>query len=533
MPNLSKSLRLTINIGLPCLLLSLGIVSRLLPLFSEARIYSQFPIDDGYYMLTIARNLALGLGMSIANGEIPTNGTQPLMTFVWALFYWLVDGDKLNGIIIVHIFQALCACASAYLIYQLANRLLPKSVWRQTASLWVAALWFSSQESLVHTMTCLETGPLVLAILIFFWLYLHVISTPLTRQSYRQWVGLGACLGIIFWIRNDTAFLAIVVAVSRLTLSIGKNTQEKKQLFFQAFLIGSTSGLMALPWMIFNYTSFGHITPISGIAEAGMRTNAFDQMRLSIIFMASSVYMIMPKFPSNFWQQYLAFPIIASLAPILFAFSQRQRQKWPEEWIGISRVWLPYTAMLFCFYAIFFGVWWMITRYFFPITPFMGILIGGILGTLWESSTLIQKTKLYPLCAVFLVLSTAYYHNEEFITGRYNAHFVISKWAKNNVKEDTWVAAWQSGMLGYFHDRTINLDGKVNPLALNAYRDKGIGEYAQSTKAEYIIDWRSIALNKDFKYIPDYFTVIEDDPQSNLAVLQRIRLNTPEKALAP
>ncbi|NJN67317.1 MAG: hypothetical protein HC884_11700 [Chloroflexaceae bacterium] len=35
------------------------------------------------------------------------------------------------------------------------------------------------------------------------------------------------------------------------------------------------------------------------------------------------------------------------------------------------------------------------------------------------------------------------------------------------------IAAFESGTLGYFHDRTINLDGKVNPevLALHSYRN--------------------------------------------------------------
>ena len=46
----------------------------------------QWPTEDGYLMLTIARNMALGNGMSTADGELPTNGTQPLATTIWVSY---------------------------------------------------------------------------------------------------------------------------------------------------------------------------------------------------------------------------------------------------------------------------------------------------------------------------------------------------------------------------------------------------------------------------------------------------------------
>jgi hypothetical protein len=46
-------------------------------------------------MLTIARNIAEGHGMSTANGTIPTNGTQPLVTFILAGIFYLAGGDKI------------------------------------------------------------------------------------------------------------------------------------------------------------------------------------------------------------------------------------------------------------------------------------------------------------------------------------------------------------------------------------------------------------------------------------------------------
>ncbi len=83
--------------------------------------------------------------------------------------------------------------------------------------------------------------------------------------------------------------------------------------------------------------------------------------------------------------------------------------------------------------------------------------------------------------------------------------------------------------MGYFHDRTINLDGKVNPEALIA-RQQGGNQLAQyivnknidSQRIEYIID--GVFLIKRIEKYPlvnQNFHLIVNDPQQNLAVLKR------------
>ena len=71
------------------LLLATGIVARLSPLLDPGhRLFWLFMSEDGYLMQTVARNLALGLGMSTADGTMPTNGVQPLAsaeTDLWLL----------------------------------------------------------------------------------------------------------------------------------------------------------------------------------------------------------------------------------------------------------------------------------------------------------------------------------------------------------------------------------------------------------------------------------------------------------------
>ena len=47
------------------------------------RLQRQCVSEDGYLMVTIARNLELGVGFSVSNGTIETNGVQPVVARVY------------------------------------------------------------------------------------------------------------------------------------------------------------------------------------------------------------------------------------------------------------------------------------------------------------------------------------------------------------------------------------------------------------------------------------------------------------------
>ena len=81
------------------LIFTVGLVARLSPLFDiDHRLLWQYISEDGYLMQTIARNMAIGLGMSTADGTIPTNGVQPLNTFIFAALHYIAGGSKLYAI---------------------------------------------------------------------------------------------------------------------------------------------------------------------------------------------------------------------------------------------------------------------------------------------------------------------------------------------------------------------------------------------------------------------------------------------------
>jgi hypothetical protein len=91
-------------------------------------------------MLTIARNIALGRGMSIAEGTIPTNGAQPLLAFVYAVPFWLVDGDKVWGVWLAQVLEVVFAVAAAVTLHRVALHVLEGQPRRERIAALTAAL---------------------------------------------------------------------------------------------------------------------------------------------------------------------------------------------------------------------------------------------------------------------------------------------------------------------------------------------------------------------------------------------------------
>ncbi|RYH10347.1 hypothetical protein [Tropicimonas sp. IMCC6043] len=76
-----------------------ALVYRVFPLFSGPDAISEFFVtEDGYLMLTVSRNFAIGNGLSVSDGLIATNGVQPLATFLYSIPFVLSAGVKLAAL---------------------------------------------------------------------------------------------------------------------------------------------------------------------------------------------------------------------------------------------------------------------------------------------------------------------------------------------------------------------------------------------------------------------------------------------------
>ena len=194
-------------------LVLIGLSARLSPLLDvEGRLFWQFMTEDGYLMQTVARNMAIGLGMSTAEGTMPTNGVQPLATYLFAGLHLLAQGDKALGIGLVSISSTLIAGISAWLLACVGSRVFRHLPHGRNLACVAAALWFTAPLITRHSMNGLETGLYQATLLLVMWFFLERFGTA-SAPSLANRLLLGALLGLAFLARNDAVFFIALVIV--------------------------------------------------------------------------------------------------------------------------------------------------------------------------------------------------------------------------------------------------------------------------------------------------------------------------------
>ena len=508
-------------------LLALGIVARLSPLLDPAgRLFWQFMSEDGYLMQTVARNMAIGLGMSTADGTIPTNGVQPLATFLFAALHALAGGSKPIGITLVTVVSMLISVAGAYYLFRLGEQVFSKIRNGRLVALVAAGLWFVAPHVMAHSMNGLETGLYHLAVLVSLHYYLLMTSDAERPLSVRQRIALGVLLGVTFLARNDAVFFIAALLALHLLIGGKKNQGGYVRRLVDCIVAGITSIAIALPWLINNYQLFGSIVPISGSAQSHATPFATNLAMVPAILFENA--MLFAPIPGSLETR---LPVMGlSLFALMFTLV--------IYWLSVARtsvdnrrvffITLLFSLGLATYYGLFFGAAWFLSRYFSVLSPLLWL---GTVSTAWFLFVLTlrraEQRRLATIAVVAILgLLGAFFATMEFIKGGSHMHRQVVEWVNANVPSEMWVGAPQTGTLGFFHDRTINLDGKVNPEALRVLMKEGhILDYVVESKIDYIADWVGMADWVHMDVSPEFsrqFEIVVRDEALNLGVLRRI-----------
>jgi hypothetical protein len=504
-------------------LFATGAIARIVPTFGAGgRLLRELPTEDGYLMLTIARNIALGHGMSTSAGTIPTNGTQPLATFLWAACFVIAGSDKIVGVQVVLGLQLLLSVLAAYLVFRLAERVLGKtgSAPATRAKAWLAAsVWFASPTVLSHSMNCLESGLYVAMIALVCW---HVLAPAAQSESLRlrHWAVCGGLLGVTFWARNDAVLLCLALTFVHLAWGFPGAPRSRILRLIQMAIAGAIVVAVAAPWLIFNKARFGSLMPISGQSES--LDASFGQNILIVLPNLFEYITFLVPIPHVFegvlWMVGLVAVLTAVRGWMIWSSTRNSPSLHPAIQLGAVMT-LFYSG----FYGLFFGAAHFMSRYLVALSPLYAVLWGGSVYTAWRwlaertSAALASALSiLAPLLAVGLDLRA--YRN-----GLHHPHFQVVEWIQAHVPETEWVGAGQSGTVGYFHDRTINLDGKVNPAALAARKRDGVWEYVAASPIDYLADWEAMSWLTSVPVISENFDLVVDSKETNLAVFVRKR----------
>ena len=498
-----------------------GTLYRLFPAVLGAPSLPEFFItEDGYLMLTVARNIAIGNGLSVAAGEIPTNGVQPLATFLFALPYMATGGDKMASLVGIIGLSAGFALGGALAVRAFARTVMAPLGITGPWPLVAAALWFAGPLLLLHSMNALETGLYSLILVLVVLYYIRILDRG-SAAGRAETLLLGALCGVVFLARNDGALFATAVFGTWFLHRLIVTRAGLRGALTEVVPAGIASLIVAAPWLLNNVINFGALIPISGTAQsldAGFAGNApllpaklfehmfpmlplpgsIEEVPAVMITCAVAVLGVLVTFWALLWRQG------GAVAWAVTAYSLH----------GIA---------LASYYGLFFGAPHFTSRYLAPLAPLLIVAVLvvalSVFRRLPRGETIAAGVGLGGMALSVLLLLRLLWpgaHEHE--------HFQVVRWVEENTTPATWVGAVQTGTLGYWHDRTINLDGKVNPEALQArITDGHVLGYVVDSRIDVIADWAGVAEwgRRPEAGFAEAFEVIVEDPDANLGVLRR------------
>jgi hypothetical protein len=462
------------------LLTALVLLATLLTTVRGAGVLPERPLtEDAYYALTVSRNLALGNGLTI-DGVHATNGFQPLFTLLCALAYLPTGGDLVTSLRLVLLLSWLVSVAAALTVGDLAATLAPPG--RARAARVLATLaWVGCGYTFFQHFNGLETG---LALLLY-----AVVARAWLRgaaESTAGTLGLGLLLGLLILARIDGALLVgglcVVLAVDR---AVPLRTRLAR-----AAGLGAVALLVSSPWWIYNRVGFGSFMPTSGRAQQlwGIFPDRLEaaggatMMALAPMTAFPASMSVLESLPVRILRVVL---VGVLLLVFLRAIDRGEFVRDEVVRARVARLAAGWGLFLLCLYAYYIAgshAIWHYVRYFAPLA------LPGVVGlAAWLAgrpprAQLAAVVLLPALLAVGLadLYGSRAWNRSSFWT--YQLPLV-----RAHVPPDDRVASWQSGTLGYFRHRVLNLDGKVNPDVLG--RQDGLGAYLREQRIDWLVDW--------------------------------------------
>jgi hypothetical protein len=453
-------------------------------------------IEDAFYSLSASRSLGQGGGLSI-DGVTPTNGVQPLICFLYAPAFALAGDDPFPALRIAVALQAalaaLTALAVAWFVVTLLRRDADDDIARDL--FWLVAATISvSYSLLVYLQNGLETSLAAAFVFASMAFYVERIWRR-PGAGLAEFARLGALLGLGVLARIDIAILAAILAGwhALAVRSDGRRTSAVAG----AATIGIVSFLVSLPWWLYNLIGFGHLMPTSGLAQKDLMTNRLESLDLVVRGVSNALLLVL-HVPGeiNGIVAYTGFVLAAALAiTVAVVPALRRRVALAARRFGEHLTLAPvaplvlFLAALVVYYTFFFGAPHFIGRYLTSLWLLINAGVLTFLYFLWREATRVGRTVLVSLGAAALAASVIAQSRNFTPDGLYsNAMVYPAEWIARNTTARDRVGMFQSGTTGFLFQRVTNLDGKVNPEALEALRTGRTAALVDSIGFEYIID---------------------------------------------
>jgi len=432
--------------------------------------------DDGFYALSVARYMALGHGITI-DGIHPTNGFQPLWVFLLSPIYAFVGGNRAAALPWVVLFASLIWAAFGIELARLAHdRARSEGVHARTASAIALILALGTVATFRICHTGMETG---LHLLLLTRAVRH-LDAP-SRQQPIDIACTSVLLALLCYARLDAALFVAAFGAYAAWESL-----RTRSIVWSRFIPCGVAALALLPWLLYDLRIDGHLMPTSGRSES-VAIDPLLNARATLLGLCRWLFPVVYRIP--YWVP-LATVVNVGLGALGLAVLLRAGRPRPRLGVvnaGTAALYI-YVALLVAFYTLAFGAPHFQERYLAPAFVAIVPLFASKCAPFLRARPRVALAAV-AFVAIANVPLLAIYRFGGFDRGGNTMYSEQTQFALTHVDPACTIGAMQSGTVGYFRDRVINLDGKVNAGALVALQRKDLRSYVDANGVDVVIDW--------------------------------------------
>jgi hypothetical protein len=450
--------------------------------------------EDGFYMLTVADNLATTHHLAY-NGGLTVTGIQPLSTLVFAGIAAVVHTREAPApaqgpvqarwtlVRAVVLFGAALALLFAWLMARFTARLVPASQRALVFSVTFLLLLFDFTAFRLFTYG-LETSLYLCLLALCLGLWHRIVAHA--REARRNPEPAPNRILVLFGIAAGFAGLARIDFGLIYAFLLAYLLFRRLATPLQVLLSGGIALLIVSPWFIFVHRVTGGWIPTSGTVESGFHFRGADRLVAWTLAVIAHLAPWSYAFTGN--TATTAFGVLSVVSLVVLAWrSPLTRQRLGERNTGgLYHTFVPWAiavAALTVLYAVFFQSTFFFVRYFAPLL----LVSAPLLALALAEQRIIQKRPLLFFAALLLVFSAedlATLHRASFG----NPHFLAAGYLVEHFP-NAHVGAYQSGIIGYVDPNVENLDGKLNQQAHLATLAGTMDNFIDHEHIDVLLDW--------------------------------------------
>jgi hypothetical protein len=435
--------------------------------------------DDAWMVTAIARNFALGLGIT-ADGVNPTTGFQPLYPLTLGALPYLIAPNALDAGFTANL--VICALLNTLAIWPLWW--LARRFGGEIAGLLAVAI-FALNPFLIHvSVNAMETS---LGLLLLLTLFAAFYRLDLTRPSQILTLALLTALATLARLDAALAFAAITATLLLRALRQPRGRSSILDPRFAgrwsmvALYVAATFTFLA-PYFAFNYMVAGMFGPSSGAALAYMhsyRESFTLSGGLGGLFLNSAINLSWIPAP---WMMLILALAIAAL--FVLVIGGRLVAALP------LLLYLP-VPLLYYGYLL----QQQRERYFVGLSAVLIILIAWLGAELWRRRP--GRTMVLVLAGVATIIigintgeALSFYQHKQFEPDQTQpTAYQAALWIRDNLPPAALIGAKNSGIYQYYSGHVaLNIDGKLNHEIVPVMERRELLDYLRARGVQYLVD---------------------------------------------